>query len=170
MILVPQNKEKVLRFGRAFSALEYNEDVCRKGKKEEIRHTICISDGCLEEVAEYESKERCLEVLQLFKQKAHDFSIDGYTDQFYQIWGRAFGDYGSISSSYERLTEENIINVGTYAEQLSVVYDNKPCANLRPTKSLGVRVRQKFLPVTAMHPLLPVVNQSVGFSSAEGRI
>lgn len=33
MILVPQNKEKVLRFGRVFSALEYNEDVCRKGKK-----------------------------------------------------------------------------------------------------------------------------------------
>lgn len=36
MILVPQNKEKVLRFGRAFSALEYNEDVCRKGKKKRL--------------------------------------------------------------------------------------------------------------------------------------
>ena len=33
MILVSQNKEKVLWFVRAFNALEYNEDVCRKGKK-----------------------------------------------------------------------------------------------------------------------------------------
>lgn len=143
MILVSQNKEKVLWFVRAFNALEYNEDVCRKGKKEEIRHTICISDGCLEEVAEYESKERCLEVLQLFKQKAHDFSIDGYTDQFYQIWGCAFGDYGSISSSYERLTEENIINVGTYAEQLSVVYDisiKTPDSDKLYTKSVSDRI------------------------------
>lgn len=36
MILVSQNKEKVLWFGRAFNALEYNEDVCRKGKKKRL--------------------------------------------------------------------------------------------------------------------------------------
>ena len=71
------------------------------------------------------------------------FSIDGYTDQFYQIWGRAFGDYGSISSSYERLTEENIINVGTYAEQLSVVYDisiKTPDSDKLYTKSVSDRI------------------------------
>ena len=39
------------------------------------------------------------------------------------MWGHAFGSYGSLSSSYERLTELNIIKVGTYAERLSVVYD-----------------------------------------------
>ena len=27
------------------------------------RHVICISDGCLEEIGEYATKERCLEVL-----------------------------------------------------------------------------------------------------------
>ena len=51
------------------------------------------------------------------------FAIEGYTDQFYQLWGYAFGDIGSVSSSYQRLTEKNIREVGTYAEKLSVVYD-----------------------------------------------
>lgn len=51
------------------------------------------------------------------------FEIEGYTDQFYQLWGHAFGAYGSVSNTYERMTESNIINVGTYAERLSVVYD-----------------------------------------------
>ena len=56
MIIVSQNKERVLWFGRAFNALEYNEDISKKGKQETVRHTICISDGCLEEIAEYDSK------------------------------------------------------------------------------------------------------------------
>lgn len=51
------------------------------------------------------------------------FAIEGYTDQFYQLWGYAFGNCGTISSTYQRLTELNIIKVGTYAERLSVVYD-----------------------------------------------
>lgn len=52
MLIVSQNKEKVLWFGRAFNALEYSEQVNHKGKKGTARHTICISDGCLEEIAE----------------------------------------------------------------------------------------------------------------------
>ena len=51
------------------------------------------------------------------------FAIEGYTDQFYTLWGYAFGSYGSMSSSYSRLTELNIRKVGTYAEKLMVVYD-----------------------------------------------
>lgn len=51
------------------------------------------------------------------------FSIEGYTDQFYKLWGYAFGTYGTMSSSYERLTEYNIRKVGTYAEKLAIVYD-----------------------------------------------
>lgn len=38
MIIVSQNKERVLWFGRAFNALEYNEDISKKGKQEIIRH------------------------------------------------------------------------------------------------------------------------------------
>lgn len=82
MLIVSQNKEKVLWFGRAFNALEYSEMIDRKGKKEQVRHTICISDGCLEEIAEYESKERCLEVL-------HDFCAtyvnECYTMEFFDM-------------------------------------------------------------------------------------
>lgn len=66
MILVSQNKERVMWFGQAFNALEYSEQIDRKGRRERIRHTICISDGCLDEVAEYATKERCLEVLREF--------------------------------------------------------------------------------------------------------
>lgn len=51
------------------------------------------------------------------------FAVEGYTDQFYTLWGYAFGTYGSVSSSYERLTEKNIRKAGTYAEKLMVVYD-----------------------------------------------
>lgn len=60
-----QNKEKLYIFGISFNCLEYSEQQdFKKGKKEAAtRHTICISDGCLEEIAEYESKERCIEVL-----------------------------------------------------------------------------------------------------------
>ena len=58
MLIVSQNKERILWFGRAFNALEYVESVDRKGKGETIRNTICISDGCLEEIAEYPTKER----------------------------------------------------------------------------------------------------------------
>ena len=60
-----QNKEKLYIFGISFNSLEYSEEQdLKKSKKEAVaRHTICISDGCLEEIGEYESKERCLEVL-----------------------------------------------------------------------------------------------------------
>lgn len=60
-----QNREKLYRFGICFNCLEYEEQQdFKKGKKEAaIRHTICISDGCLEEIAEYGSKERCIEIL-----------------------------------------------------------------------------------------------------------
>ena len=36
MLIVSQNKEKVLWFGRAFNALEYSEQVNHKGKKETV--------------------------------------------------------------------------------------------------------------------------------------
>lgn len=63
-----QNKEKLYRLGGNYACIEYGEyeDIKKKrGSTEENkkRHTICISDGCLEEIAEYESKERCIEVL-----------------------------------------------------------------------------------------------------------
>ena len=59
-----QNREKLYAFSICFNCLQYEEKRDRKrGKEEEAHHTICISDGYLEEIAEYESKERCIEVL-----------------------------------------------------------------------------------------------------------
>ena len=67
------------------------------------------------------------------------FSIEGYTNQFYEIWGNSYGEFGSINSSYQRLTESNIIQSGTYAEKLSIVYDlsiKKPNSDKYYTKSV----------------------------------
>lgn len=86
MILVSQDGERVLWFGRAFNALEYSEQIDKKGKQETIRHTICISDGCLEEVAEYESKERCLQVLNDF---CGAYENECYTNEFFDIAAQA---------------------------------------------------------------------------------
>ena len=63
-----QNREKLYRLGGNYACIEYGEyeDVKKKrgGQQgQEMRHTICISDGCLEEIGEYSSKERCIEIL-----------------------------------------------------------------------------------------------------------
>lgn len=51
------------------------------------------------------------------------FAIEGYTQQFYELWGYACGNYGYVSSSYQKLSENNLIEVGTYAEKIQIVYD-----------------------------------------------
>lgn len=86
MLIVSQNKERVLCFGRVFNALEYIDSVERKGKSETIRHTICISDGCLEEIAEYPTKERCLTVLKDFCETYKD---ECYTVDFIDVAAQA---------------------------------------------------------------------------------
>lgn len=64
MIIVSQNKEKVIMFGTSFNGLEYGAVVKRKkGQEQEIHHKIFVIDGCFREIAEYKTKERCLEVL-----------------------------------------------------------------------------------------------------------
>lgn len=71
------------------------------------------------------------------------FSIEGYTDQFYQLWGYAFSNFGVVDSSYERLTEKNILRLGTYAEKLAVVYDisiKKPGNDKLYTKSVSSEI------------------------------
>ncbi len=89
MLIVSQNKEKVLLFGISFNALQYVEmveSIDRKGNGGKIRHTICISDGCLEEIAEYPTKERCLAVLKDF---CGVYADGCYTEKFFDIGAQA---------------------------------------------------------------------------------
>lgn len=63
-----QNKEKLYRLGGNYACVEYGEyeDIKKKrggAEADKKRHVICISDGCLEEIGEYATKERCLEML-----------------------------------------------------------------------------------------------------------
>ena len=63
-----QNKEKLYRLGGNYACVEYGEyeDIKKKrggAEADKKRHVICISDGCLEKIGEYATKERCLEVL-----------------------------------------------------------------------------------------------------------
>lgn len=58
-----QNRERLYCFGISFNSLAYSKDTIHRRGVETVRHVICISDGCLEEIGEYESKERCLEIL-----------------------------------------------------------------------------------------------------------
>ncbi|CCX54933.1 hypothetical protein [Veillonella sp. CAG:933] len=59
-----QDREKLYCFGISFNSLQYSEEMEHKrGNKAEKHHAIYIADGCLEKIAEYESKERCIEVL-----------------------------------------------------------------------------------------------------------
>lgn len=43
MLIISQNKEKVMRFGISFNALKYAERTDRKGKQTIVRHTILES-------------------------------------------------------------------------------------------------------------------------------
>lgn len=76
------------------------------------------------------------------------FSIEGYTSQFYELWGYAFGNFGTMSSNYRKLTEGNIQKNGTYAEKLIVVYDlsiKKPGTDKMYTKSV---ISEMLIPIS----------------------
>lgn len=93
-----QNKEKLYRLGGNYACVEYGEyeDIKKKrggAEADKKRHVICISDGCLEEIGEYATKERCLEVLDeiqkacvsyLFRQWQRVCRCRGLTAFYYQ--------------------------------------------------------------------------------------
>lgn len=61
-----QNKEALYVFNN-FQGIEYstteNHKYRKGGEPPEQIHCLFLSDGCLEELGRYESKERCIEVL-----------------------------------------------------------------------------------------------------------
>lgn len=63
MFILSQDKTRIFNMQGHIEEIGYEEENFKKGKKEEIRHTIQVFDGCAEEIAEYECKEDCLIVL-----------------------------------------------------------------------------------------------------------
>lgn len=81
-----QNKEKLYRLGGNYACVEYGEyeDIKKKrggAEADKKRHVICISDGCLEEIGEYATKERCLEVLGRYQSRQYEKVLDAATGE-----------------------------------------------------------------------------------------
>ena len=57
MFILSQDKTRIFNMQGHIEGIGYEEENFKKGKKEEIRHTIQVFDGCAEEIAEYECKE-----------------------------------------------------------------------------------------------------------------
>ena len=65
MYIRSQDREKLYRLGGNYACVEYGSATARakKGQEPKETHSIFISDGVLEEIGTYETKERCLEVI-----------------------------------------------------------------------------------------------------------
>lgn len=77
------------------------------------------------------------------------FAIEGYTEYFFKMWGYAIGNYGSVQGTSSRLTEGSLIQAGTYAEKLTVVYDisiKKPESDHLYTKSV---ISELLIPISS---------------------
>lgn len=57
MLLISQNKEKVLWFGRAFNALEYSEQIDRKEKKKRFDTPSVFQAGTLKRLQSTRQKK-----------------------------------------------------------------------------------------------------------------
>ena len=96
-----QNKEKLYRLGGNYACVEYGEyeDIKKKrggAEADKKRHVICISDGCLEEIGEYATKER----LRIIEGKAEAYV--GYLAAF-----KPFADH-EISEEYRKYSGHEV--------------------------------------------------------------
>lgn len=69
--IVDQKKEKLYFCGGHINGIGYEKTydykTTTKGRKKEEteRHVLCAYEGCAEEIAEYDTKEDCLQVLEM---------------------------------------------------------------------------------------------------------
>ena len=97
-----QNKEKLYRLGGNYACVEYGEyeDIKKKrggAEADKKRHVICISDGCLEEIGEYATKERCLEVLDEIQKACVSYLFRAYAYRFTpQKRGVSMGEFNTV--------------------------------------------------------------------------
>lgn len=106
--ILSQNREKLYNMNGHIEGLGYEETYdyrhTAKGKKREetARHTLQVFDGCAEEVAEYATKEDCLQVLRMCA-----FAISNSADN---------------NAVYELPTQEQLPELMKVYEQLSGLY------------------------------------------------
>lgn len=112
-----QNREKLYIFGISFNSLQYEEQHdYKRGKEAATHHTICIADGCLEEIAEYESKERCIEVLDEIEKVCSSYT-EGipYAGEVRTAHGRIQRGSKRVLPSIQTITEKAQL---AYAQQI----------------------------------------------------
>lgn len=106
--VLSQNREKLYNLNGHIEGIGYEEthDYKRtaggKKKEETARHTICVFDGCAEEIAEYTIKEECLQVLRVCA-----FAISNSTGE---------------NAVYEMPTQEELPEILKVYEQLRGMY------------------------------------------------
>lgn len=106
--ILSQNREKLYNMGGHIEGLgyeethDYRQTVKGKKKEETARHTLQVFDGCAEEVAEYATKEDCLQVLRMCA-----FAISNSADN---------------NDVYELPTQEELPDRKKVYEQLSGMY------------------------------------------------
>ena len=106
--ILSQNREKLYNMNGHIEGIGYEEEYeCTRttrgaGKEKAIHHTLCVYDGCSEEVAEYATKEDCLQVLRMCA-----FAISNSADN---------------NAVYEMPTQEELPDRKKAYEQLSGMY------------------------------------------------
>lgn len=105
--ILSQNREKLYNLNGHIEGIGYEETYdykqTMKGRKrgETARHTICVFDGCAEEVAEYDTKEDCLKVIEMCA-----FTIQNATE----------------NTAYSMPTKEQLPDIVKTHEQLAGMY------------------------------------------------
>lgn len=127
-----QNREKLYQLGGNYATLEYVEYM-KKGAEE--RHTIRIGNGCTEEIAEYESKERCIEVLDEIEKVCSSIFIcsgqhGAYQRQHaYAAYGNGYtegiSDAGEVRAAHGRIqrgSKRVLPSIQTITEKAQLAY------------------------------------------------
>lgn len=127
-----QNREKLYQLGGNYATLEYVEYM-KKGAEE--RHTIRIGNGCTEEIAEYESKERCIEVLDEIEKVCSSYlyaagSMGLYQRQHaYAAYGNGYtegiSDAGEVRAAHGRIqrgSKRVLPSIQTITEKAQLAY------------------------------------------------
>lgn len=105
--ILSQNREKLYNLNGHIEGIGYEEvhDCIRKNRAKEervVRHAICVFDGCTEEVAEYDTKEDCLKVIEMCM-----FAIQNNTSE---------------NAVYSMPTKEQLPDLTKMHEQLAGMY------------------------------------------------